>query len=170
MEPGTVDCLLQIHKYLFDGLYDFAGRIRTQNISKGGFEFANALFLTENLKKVEAMPETTFDEIIAKYVEMNVVHPFLEGNGRSTRIWLDLMLKKSLKQCVDWSQVNKNDYLAAMRESVSDGARLKELLRDALTDRIDDREVFMKGIDYSYYYESEDPVMEPDGIAHGKNR
>ena len=170
MKPGTVECLRQIHAYLFGGLYDFAGQIREKNISKGGFLFALAQHLKSALAQIERMPETTFDEIVAKYIEMNVAHPFLEGNGRSTRIWLDLMLKKNLKQCVDWSKVNKNDYLAAMRESVSDGARLKELLRGALTDRIDDREMFMKGIDYSYYYESEDPVMEPDGIEHGKNR
>ncbi len=170
MKPGTVECLRQIHAYLFGGLYEFAGQIRTKNISKGGFMFALAQHLKTSLAQIERMPETTFDEIVAKYIEMNVAHPFFEGNGRSTRIWLDLMLKKNLKQCVDWSKVNKNDYLAAMRESVSDGARLKELLRGALTDRIDDREMFMKGIDYSYYYESEDPVMEPDGIEHGKNR
>ena len=170
MKPGTVECLRQIHAYLFGGLYEFAGQIRDKNISKGGFMFALAQHLKTSLAQIERMPETTFDAIIAKYIEMNVAHPFLEGNGRSTRIWLDLMLKKNLKQCVDWSKVNKNDYLAAMRESVSDGARLKELLRGALTDRIDDREMFMKGIDYSYYYESEDPVMEPDGIEHGKNR
>ena len=170
MKPGTVECLRQIHAYLFGGLYDFAGQIREKNISKGGFLFALAQHLKPALAQIERMPETTFDAIITKYIEMNVAHPFLEGNGRSTRIWLDLMLKKNLKQCVDGSRVNKNDYLAAMRESVSDGARLKELLRGALTDRIDDREMFMKGIDYSYYYESEDPVMEPDGIKHGKNR
>ena len=170
MKPGTVECLRQIHAYLFGGLYEFAGQIREKNISKGGFLFALAQHLKPALAQIERMPETTFDAIIAKYIEMNVAHPFLEGNGRSTRIWLDLMLKKNLKQCVDWSKVNKNDYLAAMRESVSDGARLKELLRGALTDRIDDREMFMKGIDYSYYYESEDPVMEPDGIEHGKKR
>ena len=170
MKPGTVECLRQIHAYLFGGLYEFAGQIRDKNISKGGFLFALAQHLKPALTQIERMPEATFDEIIAKYIEMNVAHPFLEGNGRSTRIWLDLMLKKNLKQCVDWSRVNKNDYLAAMRESVSDGVRLKELLRGALTDRIDDREMFMKGIDYSYYYESEDPVMEPDGIAHGKKR
>ena len=118
-----------------------------------------------SLAQIERMPETTFDEIMDKYVEMNVAHPFLEGNGRSTRIWLDLMLKKNLKQCVDWSRVNKNDYLAAMRESVSDSARLKALLGSALTDRIDDREMFMKGIDYSYYYESDDAAMEPAGLS-----
>ena len=165
MKPGTVECLRQIHAYLFGGLYEFAGQIRTKNISKGGFMFALAQHLKPSLAQIERMPETTFDEIMDKYVEMNVAHPFLEGNGRSTRIWLDLMLKKNLKQCVDWSRVNKNDYLAAMRESVSDSARLKALLGSALTDRIDDREMFMKGIDYSYYYESDDAAMEPAGLS-----
>ena len=165
MKPGTVECLRQIHAYLFGGLYEFAGQIRTKNISKGGFLFALAQHLETSLAQIESVPETTFDEIIAKYVEMNVAHPFLEGNGRSTRIWLDLMLKKNLKQCVDWSKVNKNDYLAAMRESVSDSARLKALLGSVLTDRIDDREMFMKGIDYSYYYESDDAAMEPSDLS-----
>ena len=165
MKPGTVECLRQIHAYLFGGLYEFAGQIRTKNISKGGFMFALAQHLKPSLAQIERMPETTFDEIMDKYVEMNVAHPFLEGNGRSTRIWLDLMLKKNLKQCVDWSRVNKNDYLAAMRESVSDSTRLKALLGSALTDRIDDREMFMKGIDYSYYYESDDAAMEPAGLS-----
>ena len=170
MKPGTVECLRQIHAYLFGGLYDFAGQIRTKNISKGGFLFALAQHLETSLARIESMSETTFDEIIAKYVEMNVAHPFLEGNGRSTRIWLDLMLKKSLKHCVDWSKVNKNDYLNAMRESVTDSSRLKVLLREALTDRIADREMFMKGIDYSYYYESDDTSMEPDGVNNDSNR
>ena len=153
LEPGTVKCLQQIHAYLFGGLYDFAGQIRTKNISKGGFTFANALHFPTTLSAIEHMPETTFGEIIDKYVEMNVAHPFMEGNGRSTRIWLDLMLKRSLKKCIDWSRVGKRAYLEAMRESVSDSAKLKELLAEALTDKIDDREMFMKGIDYSYYYE-----------------
>ncbi len=153
LEPGSVKCLQQIHAYLFGGLYDFAGQIRTKNISKGGFTFANALHFQTTLPAIEHMPETTFDEIVDKYVEMNVAHPFMEGNGRSTRIWLDLMLKRSLKKCVDWSRVDKRAYLEAMRESVSNSAKLKELLVAALTDKIDDREMFMKGIDYSYYYE-----------------
>ena len=153
LEPGTVKCLQQIHAYLFGGLYDFAGQIRTKNISKGGFTFANALHFPTTLPAIEHMPETTFGEIIDKYVEMNVAHPFMEGNGRSTRIWLDLMLKRLQKKCVDWSRVDKRAYLEAMRESVSDSAKLKELLVAALTDKIDDREMFMKGIDYSYYYE-----------------
>jgi len=153
LEPGSVKCLKQIHAYLFGGLYDFAGQIRTKNISKGGFAFANALHFPETLFAVERMPEATFDDIIDKYAEMNVVHPFMEGNGRSTRIWLDLMLKRALKKCVDWSRVDKRAYLEAMKASVSHTSGLKELLKPALTDRIDDREMFMKGIDYSYYYE-----------------
>lgn len=153
LEPGTVKCLQQIHAYLFGGLYDFAGQIRTKNISKGGFTFANALHFPTTLPAIEHMPETTFDEIIDKYVEMNVAHPFMEGNGRATRIWLDLMLKRSLKKCIDWSHVDKRAYLDAMRMSVADSSALKALLLAALTDKIDDREMFMKGIDYSYYYE-----------------
>ena len=159
LEPGSVKCLQQIHGYLFGGLYDFAGQLRTKNISKGGFTFANALYFPTILGNIENMPESTFEEIINKYVEMNVAHPFMEGNGRSTRIWLDLMLKRTLKKCIDWSKVNKNDYLEAMRESVVDSRRLKALLEPALTDKINDREMFMKGIDYSYYYE-EDTVEE----------
>lgn len=155
MEPGTVKCLQQIHAYLFGGLYDFAGQLRDKNISKGGFTFANALYFSTILPNIENMPESSFEEIINKYVEMNVAHPFMEGNGRSTRIWLDLMLKRSLKQCIDWSSVNKNAYLDAMRKSVVDSSDLKTLLKVALTDKINDREMFMKGIDYSYYYESD---------------
>lgn len=153
LEPGSVKCLQQIHAYLFGGLYDFAGQIRSKNISKGGFSFANALHFPVVLPSIEKMPENTFDEIVDKYVEMNMAHPFMEGNGRSTRIWLDLMLKRSLKKCVDWSKINKNDYLTAMERSVVDATRIKELINSALTDKIDDREMFMKGIDYSYYYE-----------------
>ena len=147
---------LQIHAYLFGGLYDFAGNIRTVNIAKGGFLFAMAAYLPSTLRQIEQMPEDTFEQIADKYVEMNVAHPFREGNGRSTRIWLDLMLKKNLKQCIDWSLVNKTDYLAAMTASVADSAPIKRLLKGALTDKINDRETFMKGIDYSYYYEQED--------------
>ena len=154
-EPGSIKCLQQIHAYLFGGLYDFAGQIRTKNISKGGFTFANCMHFPETLQTIERMPETTFDEIMDKYIEMNVAHPFMEGNGRSTRIWLDLMLKRSLKRCVDWSQIDKNEYLSAMRESVSDSTHIKALVLLALTTKIDDREMFMKGIDYSYYYEQE---------------
>ncbi len=156
LEPGSIKCLQQIHAYLFGGLYDFAGKIREKNISKGNFTFANALHFPIVLKNIENMPETTFEEIADKYVEMNVAHPFMEGNGRSTRIWLDLMLRRSLKKCVDWSQIDKNEYLTAMRKSVLDATHIKTLLQRALTDKIDDRETFMKGIDYSYYYEQED--------------
>ena len=158
LEPGTVKCLQQIHAYIFGGLYDFAGQIRSKNISKGGFTFANALHFPTILPAIERMPETSFDEIIDKYVEMNVAHPFMEGNGRSTRIWLDLMLKRALKKCVDWSKVDKKAYLDAMRRSVVDSTPLKALLEPALTDKIDDREMFMKGIDYSYYYETDTPA------------
>ena len=153
IEVGTVKGLCDIHRYLFDGLYDFAGKVRKLNISKGNFRFANCLYLDAILPVIEKMPETTFDEIIAKYVEMNVAHPFMEGNGRSTRIWLDMILKKRLKLCVDWSKINKNDYLKAMEESSANSSRIKDLLKSALTDKINDREIFMKGIDYSYYYE-----------------
>ena len=164
MKPGTVQCLQQIHAYLFGGLYDFAGQIRTVNISKGNFTFAPAMFLANSLAQIERMPEATFKDIIGKYVEMNVAHPFREGNGRSTRIWLDLMLRKNLKQCIDWSRVNKREYLEAMTESPADSTKIRELLRQALTDRIDDREMFMKGIDYSYYYESDDAALEPSDL------
>ena len=155
MKPGTIKCLQQIHAYLFGGLYDFAGKIRTKTISKGNTIFCLAEYLHQNLKTIEQMPETTFDEIVDKYVEMNVAHPFMEGNGRSTRIWLDLIFKKQLKMCVDWSKINKKDYLDAMIASHTDSTRIRELLKLAMTDRIDDREIFMKGIDYSYYYEQE---------------
>jgi len=153
MEVGTTKGLQQIHAYLFGGLYDFAGQIRNKNISKGGFQFAAARFLGETLKQVEAMPETTFDQIVEKYVEMNIAHPFMEGNGRSTRIWLDLILKKRLKKCVDWSKISKRDYMHAMMLSPTKSHLLKTLLKNALTSKIHDREMFMKGIDYSYYYE-----------------
>ncbi|MDR0732829.1 MAG: Fic family protein [Dysgonamonadaceae bacterium] len=153
MDIGTTKSLQQIHAYIFGGLYDFAGQIRQKNIAKGGFQFAVAQFLGGTLKQIEQMPENTFEEIVDKYVEMNIAHPFMEGNGRSTRIWLDLILKKRLKKCVDWSQINKNDYLNAMVTSSINSAVLKNLLKNALTDEIDSREMFMKGIDYSYYYE-----------------
>ena len=156
LKPGTVKALQQIHAYLFGGLYDFAGQIRTKTISKGNTLFCLAEYLHENLKTIEQMPETTFDEIVSKYVEMNVAHPFMEGNGRSTRIWLDLIFKKRLGLCVDWSKINKKDYLEAMIASHMDSSRIRELLQGALTDKIDDREIFMKGIDYSYYYEQPD--------------
>ncbi len=150
---GTTKGLQQIHAYLFGGLYDFAGQIRTKTISKGGFTFCVAQYLPQALQTIDKMPETTLDEIVDKYVEMNVAHPFMEGNGRSTRIWLDMILKKRLKKCIDWSKINKNDYLRAMEQSVADSTLIRQLLAGALTDKIDDRELFMKGIDYSYYYE-----------------
>jgi cell filamentation protein len=155
-DVGKVKSLQQIHAYLFGGLYDFAGKIRTKTIAKGGTLFCLAEYLRQNLKTIEQMPETTFDEIVDKYVEMNVAHPFMEGNGRSTRIWLDMIFKKRIKMCVDWSKINKKDYLNAMVESLKDSGKIKSLLRQAMTDRIDDREIFMKGIDYSYYYEQQE--------------
>lgn len=156
IEVGSVKGLQQIHAYLFGGLYDFAGQIRTVNIAKAGFQFAMAQFLGQTLADVERMPEDSFENIIDKYVEMNVAHPFREGNGRATRIWLDLMLKKNLQLCIDWSQVDKRQYLEAMTCSVADPTSIKDLLRSALTDKINDRDTFMKGIDYSYYYEQEE--------------
>ena len=154
--PGTVKTLQQIHAYIFGGLYDFAGQIRQVNITKGGFRFAMAQYLLQTIADIERMPKNTFDEIVSKYVEMNIAHPFREGNGRSTRIWLDLIFKKRLQQCVDWSKIDKNDYLQAMRTSPIDDSDIRRLLSTALTGRINDREIFMKGIDYSYYYEQED--------------
>ena len=155
IEVGTVKGLQQIHAYIFGGLYDFAGRIRTKNISKGGFMFANAMFLEEILFKIEQMPEDSLKNIVDKYVEMNLAHPFMEGNGRSTRIWLDLILKKNLSRCVDWSLIDKKSYLSAMERSPADASSIFQLIENALTDKILDREMFMKGIDYSYYYEEE---------------
>ena len=156
IEVGTVKGLQQIHAYLFGGLYDFAGKIRTKTIAKGNTLFCLAEHLDNYLKIVEAMPETTFDEIVDKYVEMNAAHPFMEGNGRSTRIWLDMIFKKRMQMCVDWSKINKKEYLDAMIASHTNSDRIRTLLKDALTDKINDRETFMKGIDYSYYYEQED--------------
>ena len=156
LKTGTVKSLQQIHAYLFGGLYDFAGKIRTKTISKGNTIFCLAEHLQNYLRTVENMPEGSFEEIVDKYVEMNAAHPFMEGNGRSTRIWLDLILKKRLGLCIDWSKVGKRDYLNAMIESQTDSGSIKNLLRQALTDKINDRETFMKGIDYSYYYEQED--------------
>lgn len=152
-DVGTTKALQQIHAYIFGGLYDFAGKIRTKTISKGDFTFCVAQYLNEALANIDKMSENSFDEIVDKYVEMNVAHPFMEGNGRSTRIWLDLILKKRLKKCVDWSKIVKNEYLQAMIESHSDSTKIRDLLKNALTDKINDREIFMKGIDYSYYYE-----------------
>ena len=152
-EVGTFRGLSQIHKYLFDEIYDFAGQVRTVNIAQGGFRFAPVLYLTSALENISRMPQSTFDEIIAKYVEMNVAHPFREGNGRSTRLWLDAILKKELRQVVDWSKVDKDDYLLAMERSPIKDTEIKLLLKAALTDQINDREVYMKGVDASYRYE-----------------
>lgn len=153
LEAGSFAALAEIHRYLFEEIYDFAGKLRTMNIAKGGFRFAPVMYLAEALKSIERMPQSTFEEIIAKYVEMNVAHPFREGNGRSTRIWLDCILKKELGMVVDWSAVDKQDYLLAMERSPIRDIEIKLLLKQALTDRINDREVFMKGIDASYSYE-----------------
>lgn len=155
-DVGKVKSLQQIHAYLFGGLYDFAGKIRTKTIAKGNTLFCLAEHLHNYLKIVEDMPETNFDEIVDKYVEMNAAHPFMEGNGRSTRIWLDLIFKKRMKMCVDWSKIDKKEYLDAMIASHTDSSSIRALLKDALTDKINDRETFMKGIDYSYYYEQEE--------------
>ena len=153
VEVGTVKGLRQIHGYLFEGLYDFAGKVRDKNISKGGFAFANCVYFDEIFANIESMPDSTEEEILNKYVEMNIVHPFMEGNGRATRVWLDMLLKERIGKCVDWQLIDKHDYLDAMEISPIDATRIKELISGALTDRIDDREIFIKGIDYSYYYE-----------------
>ena len=161
-EVGTFRGLAKIHEYLFGEIYDFAGQVRTVNIAKGNFRFAPALYLGEALKQIEKMPQSTFDEIIEKYVEMNVAHPFREGNGRSTRIWLDAILKKELRQVIDWSRVDKEDYLLAMERSPVRDLEIKTLLRAALTDKINDREVYMKGVDASYHYEGYDMYKTAD--------
>jgi cell filamentation protein len=153
IEVGTTKGLRQIHAYLFGGLYDFAGQIRQKNISKGGFQFAMARYLDATLRRIEQMQENSFDEIVDKYVEMNIAHPFMEGNGRSIRIWLDMMLKKRIKKCVDWSRIGKKEYLDAMVKASTDSAAIRNLLKNALTGKINSREIYMKGIDYSYYYE-----------------
>ena len=155
-EIGKTIALQKIHAYLFEGLYPFAGKIRTKTISKGGFTFANGDYLPQVLKDIDKMPDNTFDEIVDKYIEMNVAHPFMEGNGRATRIWLDLLLKNRLQKCIDWSKVDKDDYLSAMKESPVDPKHIFSLLKEALTNDINNRDIFMKGIDYSYYYEEEE--------------
>jgi len=152
-EVGKTISLQKIHGYLFEGLYPFAGKIRTKTISKGGFVFANGDFLPQILPSIDKMPEDTFDHIVEKYVEMNIAHPFMEGNGRATRIWLDLILIKNLKKCVDWSKIDKEDYMNAMEKGHLNDSDIKRLLKDALTDETNNRELFMKGIDTSYYYE-----------------
>lgn len=153
MEVGTTKGLQQIHAWLFDGLYDFAGQIRTVNIAKGNLRFANCLYLKEILAVIEKMPETTFEEIIAKYVEMNIAHPFREGNGRATRIWLDMLLKKNLGRVVDWQRIDRDAYLQAMERSPVNDLELRALIQPHLTDKVNDREVIFKGIEQSYYYE-----------------
>ena len=153
IEVGTYKGLAEIHKYLFEDIYEFAGKMRKENISKNNFRFASAMYLEEALNKIDQMPQSNFDEIVEKYIEMNVAHPFREGNGRSTRIWLDLILKKELKLVIDWSKINKEDYLLAMERSPIKDVEIKELLKKALTNKINDREVYMKGIDASYHYE-----------------
>ena len=152
-EAGTFKMLAAIHRYLFDELYDFAGKVRTVNMAKGNFRFAPVMYLQAALENIEKMPQSTFDEIVEKYVEMNIAHPFREGNGRSARIWLDLILKKELNMVIDWSNVNKEDYLLAMERSPIKDIEIKYILKHALTDKVNDREVYMKGIDHSYYYE-----------------
>jgi len=153
LKSGSLEALVKIHRHLFEDIYEFAGQLRTVNIAKGNFRFVPAIYLNEALKSIEKMPQSTFDEIIEKYVEMNIAHPFREGNGRSARIWLELILKSELKKVVDWSKVDKDDYLLAMERSPVKDIEIKTLLFSALTDKTDDREVFMKGLDYSYYYE-----------------
>jgi cell filamentation protein len=153
IEVGTIKGLQQIHAYLFGGLYDFAGQVRQKNISKSGFQFSMTEYLDNTLKQIEEMSEDNFKHIADKYIEMNIAHPFMEGNGRSARIWLDLILKKRLKKCVDWSKIGKDDYMNAMIQSPTNNIKIKKLLKNALTDKINSREMFMKGIDYSYYYE-----------------
>lgn len=162
LEPGTFKTLQVIHKQLFMDIYDFAGKVRSVNIAKGGFRFVPAMYLLDALKQIERMPQSTFNEIIEKYVEMNVAHPFREGNGRSTRIWLDLVLKKELQMVIDWSKVNKEDYLSAMERSPIKDLEIKFLLKNALTEHIDDREVYMKGIDASYMYEGYEEFKTKD--------
>ena len=153
VEIGTFVGLEYIHRYLFEDIYDFAGKVREVNIAKGNFRFVSTIYLKQALERIDKMPQTTFDEIIEKYVEMNIAHPFREGNGRSTRIWLDLMLKANIKQIIDWNQVDKDEYLSAMERSVVKDIEIKYLLKQALTNKINDRNLFMKGIDASYYYE-----------------
>lgn len=153
LEPGTFETLKMIHKYLFEEIYEFAGQLRKVNIAKGNFRFTPLTYLEEAIKNIEKMPQSTYEEIIEKYVEMNIAHPFREGNGRSTRIWLDLILKKELNVVVDWSKVDKTDYLLAMERSPIKDTEIKEVLKQSLTDKINDREVYMKGIDNSYLYE-----------------
>ena len=167
-EVGTFKGLSEIHKYLFSDVYDFAGKLRTENISKNNFRFASSMYLKEALKKIDNMPQSNFDEIIEKYVEMNIAHPFREGNGRSTRIWLDMILKKEIGKVVDWSKINKQDYLLAMERSPIKNTEIKFLLQNALTNKINDREVYMKGIDASYNYEGYN-LYKTEELENNKN-
>lgn len=153
LKPGSCEALFTIHKFLFEDIYDFAGKLRDVNISKGNFRFAPVMYLKVSLENIEKMPQGSFDEIVEKYVEMNIAHPFREGNGRSMRIWLDLMLKKEIGKVIDWSMVDKEDYFMAMERSTVKDIEIKHILREALIDEINDREIYMKGIDHSYYYE-----------------
>lgn len=162
LEAGTFKSLQEIHKYLFQDIYDFAGCIRQENISKGNFRFASVMYLNESIKNIDNMPQSTFDEIMEKYVEMNIAHPFREGNGRSMRIWLDCILKSTLSKVVDWSMVDKNDYLLAMERSPVKDIELKHIIKQALTDKITDRSMYMKGIDHSYYYEGYNTFKSED--------
>ncbi len=162
LEIGTFNGLAQIHTYLFGDIYDFAGKLREVNIAKGNFRFVPLMYLEQSLKHITKMPQSNFNEIVEKYVEMNIAHPFREGNGRSTRIWLDLMLKKEIKQVIDWNIIEKSDYLTAMERSTVKDIEIKYLLKSALTDKINDREIFMKGIDVSYYYEGYSEFMIED--------
>lgn len=157
IEVGTTKGLQEIHKALFDGLYSFAGEIRTLNISKGGFRFANSLYLKQALDAIEKMPETTFEDIVAKYVEMNIAHPFMEGNGRATRIWLDMILRKNFKKVVDWQKISRESYMQAMERSPINDLELRYLLYNALTEETDNRDIIFHGIDQSYYYEGYEP-------------
>ncbi len=168
-EVGTFRGLSQIHKYLFEDIYEFAGIIRTENISKSNFRFASSMYLEEALKKIDKMPQSNFDEIIEKYIEMNIAHPFREGNGRSTRIWLDLILKKELGKVVDWSKIDKEDYLLAMERSPIKNTEIKFLLKEALTEKTNDREVYMKGIDASYRYEGYNLYKTEEITSIGEN-
>ena len=167
-EVGTFNGLSQIHKYLFEDVYDFAGKIRQENISKSNFRFASAMYLKEALEKIDKMPQSNFAQIIEKYIEMNIAHPFREGNGRSTRIWLDMILKKELGKVIDWSKIDKEDYLLAMERSPIKNIEIKVLLKEALTDKIDDREVYMKGIDASYNYEGYS-IYKTEDLKNSKN-
>lgn len=166
LEAGTYQTLCEIHRYLFGEIYEFAGKLRKCNIAKGNFRFASLVFLQEAIKNIEKMPQNTYDEIIEKYVEMNIAHPFREGNGRSMRIWLDLILKNKLNKVIDWSKIDKNDYLLAMERSPIKDLEIKELLKKALTDKVKDREVYMKGIDASYFYEGYKEYKTEDFYRH----